>query len=156
MQSYLAIPVTNVNGRVLGHLAVMGRRPMELEQLDLSVFRVFGQRVGAELERMQMDAMLKENEQRLRDLFDEAPIAYVHEGLDTRFIRANKTAMKSLGITPDQVEGTYGKTLIPDTPAAQQRLKAALDAIGKGIDTSGVVLELRRKDNGKPLWIRWW
>ena len=156
VQSYLAIPVTNVNGRVLGHLAVMGRRPMELEQLDLSVFRVFGQRVGAELERMQMDAMLKENEQRLRDLFEEAPIAYVHEGLDTRFIRANKTAMKSLGITPDQVEGTYGKTLIPDTPAAQQRLKAALDAIGKGIDTSGVVLELRRKDDGKPLWIRWW
>lgn len=156
VQSYLAIPVTNVNGRVLGHLAVMGRRPMELEQLDLSVFRVFGQRVGAELERMQMDAMLKENEQRLRDLFDEAPIAYVHEGLDTRFIRANKTAMKSLGITPDQVEGTYGKTLIPDTSDAQQRLKAALDAIGKGIDTSGVVLELRRKDNGKPLWIRWW
>ncbi|NOS79008.1 MAG: sigma 54-interacting transcriptional regulator [Nitrospira sp.] len=156
VQSYLAIPVTSVNGRVLGHLAVMGRRPMELEQLDLSVFRVFGQRVGAELERMQMDAMLKENEQRLRDLFDEAPIAYVHEGLDTRFIRANKTAMKSLGITPDQVEGTYGKTLIPDTPAAQQRLKSALDAIGKGIDTSGVVLELRRKDNGKPLWIRWW
>lgn len=156
VQSYLAIPVTNVNGRVLGHLAVMGRRPMELEQLDLSVFRVFGQRVGAELERMQMDAMLKENEQRLRDLFDEAPIAYVHEGLDTRFIRANKTAMKSLGITPDQVEGTYGKTLIPDTPDAQQRLKAALDAIGKGINTSGVVLELRRKDNGKPLWIRWW
>ena len=45
--------------------------------------------------------------------------------------------MKSLGITPDQVEGTYGKTLIPDTPDAQQRLKAALDAIGKGIDTSG-------------------
>jgi len=156
VQSYLAIPVTNVSGRVLGHLAVMGRRRMELEQLDLSVFRVFGQRVGAELERMQMDAMLKENEQRLRDLFDEAPIAYVHEGLDTRFIRANKTAMKSLGITQDQVEGTYGKTLIPDTPDAQQRLKAALDAIGKGIDTSGVVLELRRKDDGKPLWIRWW
>src|SRR5207244_9398936 len=23
-------------------------------------------------------------------------------------------------------------------------------------DTSGVVLELRRKDNGKPIWIKWW
>ncbi len=156
VQSYLAIPVTSVNGRVLGHLAVMGRRPVELEQLDLSVFRVFGQRVGAELERMQMDAMLKENEQRLRDLFDEAPIAYVNEGLDSRFIRANKTAMKTLGITPDQVEGTYGASFIPDTPEAQRRLKEAFASIGKGIDTSGVVLELRRKDNGKPLWIQWW
>lgn len=156
VQSYLAIPVTSVSGRVLGHLAVMGRRQMELEQLDLSVFRVFGQRVGAELERMQMDAMLKENEQRLRDLFDEAPIAYVHEGLDTKFIRANKTAMDTLGIRPDQIEGTYGKTFIPDTPDAQRRLKEALDSIAKGTDTKGVILELRRKDNGQPLWIRWW
>jgi transcriptional regulator with GAF, ATPase, and Fis domain len=28
--------------------------------------------------------------------------------------------------------------------------------MGRGTDTSGVVLELRRKDNGKPIWIQWW
>jgi formate hydrogenlyase transcriptional activator len=156
VQSYLAIPVTSSSGQVLGHLAVMDRKRMELEQLDLSIFKIFGARVGAELERAQMEALLKENEERLRDLFDEAPIAYVHEGIDTRFIRANKTAMKSLGITPDEVEGTYGRTFIPDSPEAQRRLKDALASIGKGIDTSGVVLELRRKDNGNPLWIQWW
>ncbi|RIK57062.1 MAG: Fis family transcriptional regulator [Nitrospira sp.] len=156
VQSYLAIPVTSMNGTVLGHLAVMDRKPMELEQLDLSVFKLFGARAGAEMERSHMEARLKENEEHLRDLFDEAPIAYVHEGLDTRFIRANRAAMKSLGITPDQVEGTYGRTFIPDTPEAQRRLKEALESIGCGTDTSGVVLELRRKDNGKPLWIQWW
>ena len=99
---------------------------------------------------------LAESEERFRDLFDEAPIAYVNEGLDTRFIRANRAAMKSLGITPDEVRGTYGTTFIPDTPEAQRRLKEALASIGRGTDTSGVVLELRRKDNGKPLWIQWW
>ena len=85
VRSYLAIPVTGVSGQVLGHLAVMDRKPMELEQLDLSVFKVFGARAGAEVERTHMDAMLKDNEERLRDLFDEAPIAYVHEGLDSKF-----------------------------------------------------------------------
>ena len=30
-------------------------------------------------------------------------------------------------------------------------MRDAFESIGKGIDTSGVVLELRRKDNGKPL-----
>src|SRR5207245_7504348 len=39
---------------------------------------------------------------------------------------------------------------------AQRRLREALASIGRGTDTSGVVLELRRKDNGKPLWIQWW
>ena len=89
-------------------------------------------------------------------MFDEAPIAYVNEGLDSKFIRANRTAMKILGITPEDVPRTYGKNFIPDTPDAQRRLKEAFESIGKGIDTSGVVLEMRRKDNGKPFWIQWW
>jgi formate hydrogenlyase transcriptional activator len=154
--SYLAIPVTNSSGQVLGHLAVMDTKPMPLDQFDLSIFKIFGVRAGAELERTHMEAALLENEERLRDLFDEAPIAYVNEGIDSKFIRANRMALKTLGITPDQVEGTYGKTFIPDTPDAQRRLKQAFDSIGHGTDTSGVVLELRRKDTGKPLWIKWW
>ena len=156
VQSYLAIPVTSAGGEVLGHLAVMDRKPMAIEQLDLPVFKIFGARAGAEIERLHMEIVLKDNEDRLRDLFDEAPIAYVNEGLDSKFIRANRTALKTLGITPDQVESTYGASFIPDTPDAQLRLKQAFESIGKGIDTSGVVLELRRKDNGKPLWIQWW
>ena len=156
VESYLAIPVTDRAGNVMGHLAVMDTKPMRDDPRVLSVFKIFGVRAGAELERERMDAQLKDNEERMRDLFDEAPIAYVNEGLDSKFIRANKTAMKTLGITPDQVEGTYGASFIPDTPDAQRRLKEAFASIGKGIDTSGVVLELRRKDNGNPLWIQWW
>ena len=45
---------------------------------------------------------------------------------------------------------------MPDTPDAQRRLREALDSIGRGTETSGVVLELRRKDNGKPVWVQWW
>lgn len=156
VQSYLAIPVTSAKRVVLGHLAVMDCKPMALDQVDLSVFKVFGARAGVELERLHMEIVLKEKEERLRDLFDEAPIAYVYEGLDSKLLRVNRTAMKSLGITADQVEGLYGRDFVPDTPDAQRRLKEAFASIGKGIDTSGVVLELRRKDNGKPLWMKWW
>ncbi|HSB44457.1 MAG TPA: GAF domain-containing protein, partial [Nitrospira sp.] len=108
VESYLAIPVSDRSGTVMGHLAVMDTKPMHDDPRVLSVFKIFGVRAGAELERERMDFQLKDNEERLRDLFDEAPIAYVNEGLDSKFIRANRTAMKSLGITPDQVEGTYG------------------------------------------------
>src|SRR5262249_51000941 len=97
-----------------------------------------------------------ESEERLRDLFEEAPIAYVNEGLDSKFIRANRAAMNILGISPEDVPTTYGRAFVPDAPEAQQRLQLALESVGKGIDTSGVVLELRRKDNGKPLWVQWW
>jgi PAS domain S-box-containing protein len=108
-----------------------------------------------ELRRQGIQA-LAESEERFRDLFNEAPIAYVHEGVDTRFLSANRAAMRCLGITPEEVSGTYGRSFIPDTPEAKRRLDEALASIGRGTDTSGVVLELRRKDNGKPLWIQWW
>jgi formate hydrogenlyase transcriptional activator len=54
------------------------------------------------------------------------------------------------------VAGTVGMSFIPNTPDAQRRVKDAFASIGRGTDTSGVVLELRRKDNGKPVWIQWW
>ncbi len=156
VESYLAIPVSDHSGVVMGHLAVMDTKPMRDDPRVLSVFKIFGVRAGAELERLHMETVLKEKEERLRDLFDEAPIAYVYEGVDSKLLRCNRTAMKSLGITADQVEGLYGRDFVPNTPDAQRRLKEAFASVGKGLDTSGVVLELRRKDNGKPLWMRWW
>jgi formate hydrogenlyase transcriptional activator len=156
VESYLAIPMTGCDGRVLGHLAVMDTKPMREDPRVLSIFKIYGARAGAELERLRIEAALKISEQNLRDLFDEAPIAYVNEGLDTRFIRANRTAMRILGIKPEEVAGTYGRDFVPDTPEAKRRLQDALDSINRGTDTSGVVLELRRQDNGHPIWIQWW
>jgi formate hydrogenlyase transcriptional activator len=97
-----------------------------------------------------------QSEESFRDLFDEAPIAYVIEDLDSRIIRANRAAMKILGVKPEEIAGMYGKSLVPDTPDAQRHLREAFESIGRGTDTSGVVLEMRRKDDGRPIWIQWW
>jgi PAS domain S-box-containing protein len=159
-ESYLGVPLRDAGGTVIGHLVIIDDKPMTREPLALSVIETFASRAAVELERMRAYENLKrqfhESEERLRDLFEEAPIAYVNEGLDSKFIRANKTALKTLGIKPEDVPHTYGKSFIPDIPEAQRRLKEAFESIGKGINTSGVVLELRRKDNGKPLWVQWW
>jgi len=50
---------------------------------------------------------LAKSDERFRDLFDEAPVAYVIEDLDTRIIRANRAAMRILGATPEDIPGTY-------------------------------------------------
>ena len=158
--SYLGVPLRGSDGHVIGHLVTFDDKPMPSDPLALSVMETFAARAAVELERERAFEDLKrrkeESDERLRDLFEEAPIAYVNEGLDSKFIRANRTALKTLGIKPEDVPHTYGKNFIPDTPDAQRRLKEAFESIGKGIDTSGVVLELRRKDSGKPLWIQWW
>ncbi len=172
LQSYVAVPIYSpATGEILGHIAALDDKPMTESQNQSSILKIFAARAGSEIERLkseeklkqalqsaniELQKQLKESEERFRDLFEEAPIAYVNEGLDSKFIRANRAALRILGVRPEDVPNTYGKTMAPDTPDAQRRMEEAFASIGRGTDTSGVVLEMRRQDNGKPLWIQWW
>jgi PAS domain S-box-containing protein len=156
VESYMGVPLIDEAGQILGHLAIFDSQEMPAEPRLMYTFQIFAGRAAAELNRIKTLEKLQQSQERFRDLFDEAPIAYVHEDLESRFISANRAAMRILGITPEQVPGMVGISLVPDTPEAQSRVQEAFASIGRGTDTSGVVLELRRKDNGKPIWIQWW
>lgn len=156
IESYLGVPLLARDGRILGHLCALDESPLPHEKQRLDLFHIFAGRAASELDRIRMDAELRDQEIRLRDLFEEAPIAYVHETLDSHFIRANRAALKILGVKPEEVPFMVGKNLVPGTPDAQRRVREAFESIGKGTDTGGVELELRRHDNGKPIWIQWW
>jgi len=168
IESAVGVPIYSTkSGEVIGHILVIDNNPITNEKNQTAILKIFAARAGAEIERMkaeeklkiansELGVLLKESEERFRDLFEQAPIAYVHEGLDSKFIKANRAALEILGVRPDEVPFTYGRTLVPDTPDAQRRVKEAFESVGRGTDTSGLVLELRRKDNGKPIWIQWW
>ncbi|HSV13803.1 MAG TPA: GAF domain-containing protein, partial [Tepidisphaeraceae bacterium] len=79
IESYLGVPLRDRDGRHLGHLAVFDQRPMPPEPRRLYLFRIFADRAAAELARIRYEQRLAESEQRFKDLFEEAPIAYVHE-----------------------------------------------------------------------------
>jgi formate hydrogenlyase transcriptional activator len=156
IESYLGVPLRDPRGTVSGYVAVFDERPMPEEPRKLLAFRIFAARAAAELARLHLEQQLRESEGRLRDLYEEAPIAYVKEDMESRFFSANRAALRILGIKPEEVPGFVGKSLVPDTPDAQRRVKEAFTSVGRGTDTSGVVLELRRKDNGQPVWVQWW
>jgi formate hydrogenlyase transcriptional activator len=156
IESYLGVPLCDARGGHLGHLAVFDEQPMAAEPRTLFTFRIFAARAAAELERLRHEKQIRENEELFRDLYEEAPIGYVKEDLQSRFIAANRAALRILGLNPEEVVGTVGIDLVPDTPDAQRRVQEAFASVGRGTDTSGVVLELRRKDNGKPVWVQWW
>ena len=172
IQSYVGVPIYSPsNGEVIGHIIAVDPNPVTNDKNQTSILKIFAARAGSEIERIKAEQKLKEtlesanfelqvqlkkSEERFRDLFEEAPIAYVNEGLDSKFIRANRAALRILGVKTEDVPNTYGKTMAPNTPDAQRRMKEAFESVGRGTDTSGVVLELRRQDNGKPVWIQWW
>jgi transcriptional regulator with GAF, ATPase, and Fis domain len=64
--------------------------------------------------------------------------------------------MRILGLKPEEIAGMTGKSLVPDTSEAQRRLSEWIDSMGRGTATTGTVLELRRRDDGNPVWIQCW
>jgi formate hydrogenlyase transcriptional activator len=141
VESYLGVPLRDADGEILGHLAVFDRREMPTEPRLLYTFQIFAARAAAELARLRAMQRLRESEERFRDLFEEAPIAYVHEDLDSRFVSANRAALRILGLTPEQVPGFVGLSLVPDEPERGLSLEAVerehIAAVLK--DTGGVI-----------------
>jgi formate hydrogenlyase transcriptional activator len=174
---YAAAPLRNQEGFDLGTVWVLDQQPRELASGEAEMLRalaalavnqmelrLYAEKV-AHLEQDQRtistqlrdaNERLAQSEEQFRDLFEEAPIAYVHQATDTRIFRANRTAMKALGVKPEEIAGLLGTSFFPDTPEAQRRLRDAFPLLATGTDEKGVVLELRRKDDGRPLWVRWW
>jgi PAS domain S-box-containing protein len=154
VHSYLGVPLLDKDGQVLGHLAVLDTRPMPREVRRISVFQIFAARAAAELERIRATGVLADSERRWRSLFDEAPIGYVYEDTQTRFISANRAAQQLLGLRPEEVPHTVGLTLVATTQDVQERLHESLKSEQAGQEKSYIEIELRRKDNGDPVWIQ--
>jgi PAS domain S-box-containing protein len=154
--SYCGVPLLDRTGAVTGHLAIIDDRPMRDATRGISIMRIFAARARAEVDRLRMEQELRASQQGFRDLYEEAPIAYVYEDTESRFVSANRAAQKLLGIRPEEVRGTVGLTLVAPTAETQERVHKALDAIQKGEERACIELELRRKDNGRPIWVQWW
>jgi PAS domain S-box-containing protein len=156
IESYLGVPLKDGEGQVLGHLALLDTNEMSDEPRRLSIFRIFAARAAAELVRLRAEQQLRASEQRFRDLYELAPIAYIYEDTESRFVSANRAATKLLGLKPEEVRGTLGLSLIAPTPENQERVHKAIEAIQKGEEQACIELELRRKDDGRPVWVQWW
>ena len=66
--SYLAVPLKDPKGQVLGHLVAMDVKPMILTSDEIEVFKLFGERAGVEIYRQVIEASLKEREATLRTI----------------------------------------------------------------------------------------
>ena len=102
-ESYLAIPLIDQPGNVLGHLAVIHDGPMHVE--DMSMFKIFGSRAGSELERKQAEkslehelkvaqALLEEAQQRVEaPLLGESPTVRGLRAAISRFADTDRTLL---------------------------------------------------------------
>ncbi|MGH7810842.1 MAG: sigma 54-interacting transcriptional regulator, partial [Candidatus Binatia bacterium] len=69
-ESYAGVPLSNAEGKVLGHLVVMDNRPRVFGETELRILRIFGTRAAVELERMRADREVKRLNAELSALLD--------------------------------------------------------------------------------------
>ena len=155
IESYLGVPLLDGDGTVLGHLAVFDERPMPPEPRLLFTFRIFATRPRAELERLRVEKQLIESERRYRDLYEEAPNAYVAFDTELQLVSVNRRAAQLLGRPATDLVGSNILAHFAETPAGRELAERAFQQGFTGQEVSGLELEMRRSD-GKPLWVSLW
>jgi PAS domain S-box-containing protein len=155
IESYLGVPLLDGGGRVLGHLAVFDERPMPAAPRLLFIFRIFATRAAVELERLRVEQQLVESERRYRDLYEEAPNAYVAIGAGQRLLSVNHRTTQLLGATAPELVDRPVLEFVAETPAGRPRAEEALRDSFAGQEVSGCEWEMRRRD-GRALWVRVW
>jgi formate hydrogenlyase transcriptional activator len=110
-ESFLGIPLRSHSGEVIGHLAILDDRPMEEKSLEVSVLRLFADRAGAELERLDAERALEAMKNRL-----EAENVYLQEEIRTQHnfeeIIGNSPALLNALSRVERVAGTEATVLI--------------------------------------------
>jgi PAS domain S-box-containing protein len=96
--SYMGVPLTDLTGAVLGHLAVIDNQPMPQAPRSLALFRIFAARAAAELRRIRTEQALRGREAELRALVDSAMDGIVELDEDMRVVQMNSAARSVFGL----------------------------------------------------------
>jgi len=105
MTSYMGMPLLDTDRKILGHLAVVNRRPMPPKPEALALFHIFAARAAAELRRMHAQAQVRESEEKLRALFDSAIDAIIEFDVNFNIGRLNPAAEQTFACRAQDVVG---------------------------------------------------
>jgi len=93
--SYLGVPLLDTDGTILGHLAVIDRRPLPEDPRVHAIFRIFAARAAAELQRLRAETEVREREEKVGRLLGSAMDAIIELDDDLRISRVNPAAEKT-------------------------------------------------------------
>lgn len=138
--SYLGAPLLDLDGTILGHLAVQDTRPMPGEDRNVALFKIFADRAAAELRRLRTEKKLAEREEQLSRLFDSAMDAFIEMDSELCVIQANRAAIDLFesGRSGSMLNHTFERYLTADSARK-------LNNLLKGIQ--------KRPEGSRTLWI---
>jgi len=137
--SYMGVPLEDATGIVLGHMAVIDRRPIPEEPRILALFQIFAARAAAELRRLRAEAEVRDREETMSLLLGSAMDAIIV--LDDRFL------ITRVNPATEKVFRCQGATMVGQR---FQRFVSPAD----GARLTGLIADLNTRPEGqRSLWI---
>jgi PAS domain S-box-containing protein len=131
--SYLGVPLLNTDGSILGHLAVIDRRPIPEEPRVHAIFKIFAARATAELRRMRAEAEVREREEKVGRLLSSAMDAIIELDDQLRIIHVNPAAEKTFSCQANKMIGQgFERFVSREDMTRLEALLAELDARPEG------------------------
>lgn len=116
IESYLGLPMFSRAGVVLGHIAVMSASPMTADIQRERVLRLFADRAGVELERMQQEARLRDQAK----VIESAQDSVITIDLEGKIVAWNRGAEQLFGYSREECIGESLAILFSDESAFQE------------------------------------
>ena len=153
---YAGTPLKTPDGRAIGMLCVMDRKPRDLSPEALDTLQTLGRQVVVQLdqrlkieqlehvvaERDRIADALRDSEQRYRELIQQSHGLICTHSMDGTLLSVNAMAANLLGYVPDELIGRNLSNIM--TPAAQSQLGVYLDQVARETTLSGHIAVVTR------------
>jgi PAS domain S-box-containing protein len=152
IDGYWGIPLLSSTGEIVGNLAIMDQRPLNIQSLDDSLLKVFAARAGTELERKRAQEALQESEERYRALYNQTPLMYFTVDSHLRVLSVNQFGADLLGYGVNELVGTSALAVVheEDRPLVKLAVEESLYEKNRTPHS-----EFRKvKKDGTVLWVR--
>lgn len=125
--SYMGVPLQGIDGQILGHMAVIDRRPIPEEPRVHAIFQIFAARAAAELQRLRAEAQVREREEKVGRLLGSAMDAIIELDDRLHISHVNPAAEKVFSCRDDSMVGQDFRQFVLETDS--QRLATLIDEL---------------------------
>lgn len=155
--SYLGVPLRRKTGEVLGHLAVMDVKPMQVDRDRELILKIFAARAGAELERQQAETARQATEIQYRDLVQTSNSIILRWDISGCIRFLNDYGKQFFGYSRD--EDLWGQhvvgTIVPETESSGRDLQKLIQNICQHPEQYLVNENENIRSDGERVWLSW-
>jgi PAS domain S-box-containing protein len=162
--SYFGLPIRSRDGAVIGHLALVDRRPFTRWAYAEPLLELLAARTAAELERLHSEEALRRTEARyqtmIEEVVDASDVAIVVVGRDSRVVWLNRATERFFGVTRAGTLGRdHGRVVREQIGAAigppEDFIERALRAASEQVLVEGVECRVRAGPERTERWLEY-